>query len=534
MKAPPPGRAADFPIIRHTLSHEYGLTFAPGYVIIQTKEHHAKCRQEMIPVKRNNRIVYRLLVLSLSVLLLTIPFSACKKDSSSAVKGLQHITTKEKDQNEPVVKKPSLGLEYILNVDKSTSKHDGTCQVNGIGTCKDTDLLIPSSLYSKGTVVGVADAAFKDCTKITSVTIPDGVTSIGAEAFAGCTGLRSVSIPDSVTIIGADAFADCPNLPYNHVNGADYLGNEENPYVVLIRVTNKSVTSFSIPEQVKIIYSDAFSDCTQLMSVTIPEGVKRIGVSAFAGCVMLTEISVPDSVTNLEEKAFFGCSGIRAATVGTGVTKIGESVFAGCDSMETLTVPFIGDTANESSNPYLDYFFGGTLHVTPENLKTVVQEAVPLTLRKVILTSGERVGNYAFMGCPGLTSVTVSDRMVEIGMFAFYRCSGLTEVVISQSVTAIGIDAFRECTALTEITIPDQVTDIGGLVFYGCAELQKITIGKNVQALVNYVLGNCPALTEIHYTGTRTEWEAIKKDHTWDADRVSGYTVICSDGTISK
>ena len=125
----------------------------------------------------------------------------------------------------------SQGLAY-------TSNGDGTCYVSGIGTCTDTDVVIPSVSPDGDRVTGIGDEAFYYCTALTSVTIPEGVTTIGSCAFWACTSLTEIIIPDSVTTIGAKAF----------------------------------------------------SECYSMISVTIPEGVTTIGGWAFSGCTSLTDV----------------------------------------------------------------------------------------------------------------------------------------------------------------------------------------------------------------------------------------------------
>ena len=481
-------------------------------------------------MKKKKSLCCRFSVLLLAILLVLPTLSACQKNRNGieSVGGFGAVTTRDKDSNAPVEKDPSKGLEY-------RSINDKTCILVGIGTCEDTEIIIPSRLFEMGEVVGIDAYAFEDQTQITGVSIPDTVKSIGSRAFAGCTELRTVRLPDSIESIGSKPFFGCDNLQYNEANSADYLGNATNPFVLLVRVKDKETTTFTIPEQTKILYSEAFANCAELQEITLPESLVAVGISAFSGCEKLEQITVPNGVTELGAKAFENCRNLKTAVIGSGIKSIGKGILKGCDALESLTVPFIGETEDETSRRYLDHFFGGDFYITPENLTTSIQETVPLTLREVILTGGSRIGNHAFIGCPGLTRVEISDRMVEIGMYAFYRCSGLTEVVIPDSVVKIDIDAFRECTSLTEITIPDQVTELGGLVFYGCTGLQKIVIGKNVKELKNYVLGNCPALREIHYAGTETEWSKITKDDPrWD-DGTDHYTVYYnSEGTVSS
>ena len=140
-----------------------------------------------------------------------------------------------------------------------------------------TKVAIPNSVTSIG------ESAFKQCTSLASLTIPSGVTSIGYSAFMFCENLRSITIPNSVTFIGDKAFSGC-TFKYNEY----YLGNEKNPYVVLIKAKDKSITSCTINETTKVIYEDAFRGCTSLKSVTIGSSVTAIGSYAFRGCTSLT------------------------------------------------------------------------------------------------------------------------------------------------------------------------------------------------------------------------------------------------------
>ena len=132
-------------------------------------------------------------------------------------------------------------------------------------------------------VLGISDSAFRSCKTLTSIVIPNGVTSIGIYAFAYCTGLTSITIPNSVTRIGDSTFGGCSGL-----------------------------TNITIPNSVTSIGIDAFSDCTGLTSITIPNSVTNIGRGAFSGCTGLTSITIPNSVTSIVGYAFSGCSGLTA------------------------------------------------------------------------------------------------------------------------------------------------------------------------------------------------------------------------------
>ncbi len=148
------------------------------------------------------------------------------------------------------------------------------------------DITIPSKVTFDGCTYSVKDIvedAFKGCTGLTSVTIPNSVTSIGYNAFDGCTGLTSVTIPNSVTSIVSFAFSGCTGL-----------------------------TSVTISNSVTSIRSYAFYGCTGLTSVTIPNSVTSIGIYAFYGCTGLTSVTIPNSMTSIGNSAFEGCSGLTS------------------------------------------------------------------------------------------------------------------------------------------------------------------------------------------------------------------------------
>ena len=169
----------------------------------------------------------------------------------------------------------------------------------------------------------IGSSAFRDCSSLTSVTIPDSVTSIGAYAFWGCSSLTSVTIPNSVTSIGSDAFSLCPietaTMPTMAISS---IPKTELKTVII-------TTGESIGER-------AFNGCSRLTSVTIPDSVTSIGESAFSWCSRLTSVTIPDSVTSIGDVAFYNCSNLTSVTIPDSVTIIGSSVFSGCNNLKTI------------------------------------------------------------------------------------------------------------------------------------------------------------------------------------------------------
>ena len=289
-----------------------------------------------------------------------------------------------------------------------------------------------------------------------AVTIPatiDGytVTSIGSGAFRNCSCLTSVTIPDSVTSIGSGSFESCTSL-----------------------------TSVTIPDSVTSIGDSAFNDCTSLSSVTIPDGVTSIGNSVFANCTALTDIYVgaanssyssidgvvfdknakalleypcgkpgstyiiPDSVTSIGSSAFVTCTCLTSVTIPDSVTSIGDYAFQLCTVLTSIDVG--------SENPFYSSIDGVLFD---RNAKTlIVYPCGKLGSTYITPDSVTSIGECAFSDCTCLTNVTIPDSVTSIGDYAFERCTVMTSVTVPDSVTSIGSNAFSYCTSLNTVTVP--------------------------------------------------------------------------------
>ncbi|MBR2783068.1 MAG: leucine-rich repeat protein [Firmicutes bacterium] len=171
------------------------------------------------------------------------------------------------------------------------------------------------------------------CDKLTSITIPNSVTSIGARAFYGCKRLTSLTIPDSVISIGDSAFAYCSGLTSLTIpDSVTSIGNSAFLYC-------NSLTSLSIPDSVTSIGNSAFASCGGLTSLSIPNSVTNLGGSAFSGCTSLTTIVLPGSLGTIAASAFDGCTGLTGVTMANGVTAVGDSAFADCAALTSVTIP---------------------------------------------------------------------------------------------------------------------------------------------------------------------------------------------------
>ena len=341
-------------------------------------------------------------------------------------------------------------------------------------------VVIPSSVtYNSVTysVTSIGEWAFSYCDGLTSVTIPNSVTSIGKSAFWAC-GLTSVVIPNSVTSIGERAFYYCSGLTsidvasdnsnYCSVDGV--LFNKDK--TTLIQYPGGKQGAYTIPNSVTSIGNYAFYYCTGLTSVTIPNSVTSIGDSAFDHCTGLTSITIPNSVTSIGNLAFLYCTGLTSVTIPNSVTSIGEGAFNGVKNIVYSGSATGSPWGARLVNGYVD----GYLVYSDETKKYLFACFYTATGDIVIPNSVTSIGTEAFYNCSGLTSVTIPNSVTSIGDYAFRGCSGLTSVTIPNSVTSIGNYAFYNCSGLTSVTIGNSVTSIGGHAFEGCTGLTSLYI----------------------------------------------------------
>ena len=181
---------------------------------------------------------------------------------------------------------------------------------------------------------------------VTSITIPDSVTSIGTYTFYNCTNLTSITIPDSVTSIGTYSFLNCTslttitvdadNLNYSSVGGL--LFNKLQTLLIQYPVGILG-DSYTIPDSVTSIGTYSFYNCPNLTNVTIGNSVTSIGGNAFQSCSNLATITIADSVTSIGGSAFQDCIGLTNVTIPDSVTSIAASAFLNCTSLTSVTLP---------------------------------------------------------------------------------------------------------------------------------------------------------------------------------------------------
>ena len=241
-------------------------------------------------------------------------------------------------------------------------------------------------------------------------------------------------------------------------------------------------------------------------AIYVPYGVKSVGEAAFEWCSSLTSITIPDSVESIGGRAFHGCSGLTSIKVasrnaayhsqGNCVIETANKVLVwGC---KTSTIPDDGSVTSIGDNAFCGCT-GLTSIAIPNSVDSIGDDAFCCTgLTSITIPdSVKSIGDYAFSGCTGLTSITIPDSVKSIGNSAFAGCENLIMITIPDSVDSIGDNAFCGCTGLTSITIPDSVESIGREAFLCCTGLTSITIPNSVESIGYYAFDGCTGLTSI-------------------------------------
>ncbi len=323
-----------------------------------------------------------------------------------------------------------------LTFTKIVGEENYTYHVSGYeGT--ETNVYIPSAICGK-VVNGIAHRAFKDCSSMVTVSIPETITYVGDNAFDGCT-----------------------SLTYYEKNGLNYLGNEWNKNLYLVGSPNKNATSASIEVGCVAIGSNAFADHQKLSAVIIPTTVKCFAKDAFNGCLTAVlsnvnylgtaddwaQITFSESSANpiyyskklyiqgkllqnlvlstpvISDFAFFECDSIRTVVFNEGVTHIGVSAFEGCNAY-----------TKTNAEGYTYYF----------------------------------------------DTINLPSTLVYIGHSAFRYCANINKLVIPANIEYIGVHAFANCIRLGKITYQGKME-----------EWSKKYIGKDWNYLAKAVQMQC-------------------------------------------
>lgn len=491
----------------------------------------------------------------------------------------------------------SVGLKYSLNTDEKGYT------VVGIGYCEDTDLVIPAT-YRELPVTAIGSNAFESVRSFKSVSIPASVTTIGEYAFAHCgvtsvtfaansklttvdryaffssSSLQSIALPDGVTTIGVAAFNGCNNITsisipdsvttienraldfnssaFTVYNNAKYLGNSTNPYLVLVRAIDTSITTCNIHTDAKLIYAFAFTDCTLLTSVTIPDSVTIIGNSVFYKCDALESLIIGSGVTSIGngiiyyetdaklKSVYYGGSAEEWNTIAIGkyngnLTDATRYYYSATAPLEegnfwhyiedvptvwtytTVTFDLNAEADSDTLESAKYYYSASCTLPTLERpgyifkgwtLDNSVETPVIFTDTIWRITEQTAAFTAVWEADLQMTDFTFTTKAIVVGGGTQNSCkiTGYTgsggDVVIPNGVTTIEKGIFQFNKSITSVVIPDSVTSIGNNAFY-----------------------YCNSLSTVYYGGTAEEWADISIDSTGN-DKLTSATVYYYSETV--
>ena len=404
---------------------------------------------------------------------------------------------------------------------------EGVTSLNLSGSTNLVSINIPKS---------VTDLDLAYCSSLTSVDIPEGLTDLH---LAGCSSLKSVTIPASLTSISGDNFGGCAKLTSlavaegnpkydsrNNCNAIIETASDElivgcaatvipNTIYMIGRSAfsgSQTLTSINIPESVSYIDDYAFADCSNLASVTLPNSLSSIGYGAFRNSSALTSVHIPKNVYWIEGNPWYGCENIECISVDTENERFDSrnNCNAVIDNYNSrpLVVGCKNTTIPDDVSVIGEYAFYGSKGLTsiyiPNSVYAIETCAFANSgLTSVSLPGGlETLGSNVFEGCANLTSFIIPECKTKIYSGEFSGCTSLKTIKIPNTVTEIGANAFEEC-GIESIIIPNTVTEIGSSAFKNCTKLTSVKLPSSITVLPHEIFMGCTNLKTYDLEGIK-------------------------------
>lgn len=338
--------------------------------------------------------------------------------------------------------------------------------------------------FEEGSVCkGIGDHAFYNLSTLTSIDLPDTITSIGRYAFYKCAKLELSKLPSSLVSIDEYAFSEFYKLPItslpNTVETIGYRAFKNCGYLALARLSENLTT----------IGAEAFYNCSNIVVDTLPEGLTSISASAFEGCRNMTFASLPDGLTIIGEKAFYGCDNITVSSLPSSLTSLGNKAFYSCDKITISSLP----ASLVEIGEYVFAYCGSITSFTISRTRTKIETGM-------------------FAGNSQLTTISLPNTITEIGDYAFQNCSKLEITSLPDSIITIGYYAFQACVKLALTALPSSLVTLNSYSFYGCKGLTEFSVGTALRTIGRSVFYTCDNITAVHYEGAQEEYDLITID----------------------
>ena len=331
-----------------------------------------------------------------------------------------------------------------------------------------TSLTIPAG-------VTINDFKCTNCTALTNINLKGSVgTEIPANAFSGCTALKSINLFESITTIGDTAFKDCTSLtqltmPASLASIGKYA------------FQNTGLTGVALQRNLTIIGKYAFDGCVELASITFSPNVTEIKEYTFNNCSKLKDITLPNGLIYIKDYAFNGCTTLGKVTIPGGVQNISPGAFKNSGLTEIILKEGVMSLSNNS--------FDGCLLLKKVTFPTTMKTIGGFSntgIKEIAFAAGaapEAIGDYAFLNCDSLSTITLPNSIKSIGQGAFYDCDTLKSVTLPTSITKVAEQTFYHCNFLQNVTIPQGVTEIGFDAFAYCPKLTAISLPSTLATI---------------------------------------------------
>ena len=307
-------------------------------------------------------------------------------------------------------------------------------------------------------ITSIGKYAFAEFTALKVANLPSTLKNIGTCAFVCCYDLSILEIPTSVEQIENGAFAACDNL-IQEENGMSYVDNW------LIECSSSvSTTDITWKPSTIGIANQAFVNCQTIWKLNLPSGLKYIGDYSLPHT--LTSVTIPDSVTRIGNGVFSGCTELRTLKLPSSLTSLGDSAFFFCTALTSIEIP----------------------------------------------SGVTKIGDHTFLYCSSLTSVKIGDGVKSIGERAFDSCTALKSLTFGENsnLKIIKTGAFRICTSLTSIHFPSKLEKIGEGAFTDCINLKEIYLPTSLKKIMAVSFTRCDALETVYYAGCEEAWKAVE------------------------
>ena len=390
---------------------------------------------------------------------------------------------------------------------------------NYLNTCTS----LQYNVYENMNYLGTKSNPYYCCvgpidTTLTEYVVHPNTKTICDEAFDDCSNAEKITIPDMVWNIGAKSW-NLPNLKYNKYDNGLYIGNENNPYVALVDVSDENLTSITFHPDTKVVGAWAleYSSITEVNfndgllalgissmygisedEIVLPNSLQYLGYDSFEECLELKKIVIPPSITRIPPECFYWCPKLTEIVLPNTLTDIGTIAFGSCESLTTITLPnsvvYMGEDVFEWDEKLESVVLPSKLQHLGEGtfwgcdvLKTVVW---PSTIHEIPA--------YTFIRCSALESFDIPSHVTAIGDGAFEECSSLRSINIHDGITVLGEEVFRKCSSLEEAYISGNIVSFGDRLFYGCSSLSNVTTSNNLKKLGLETFKGCSSLSSFY------------------------------------